>query len=42
VPNRERQAGDQVQALRVRVERLEAQLMSLQARLEKLEASDRG
>lgn len=42
VPKRERQTGDEVQALRARVERLEAQLVSLQARLEKLEPSDRG
>lgn len=42
VPKRDRQAGDEVQVLRERVERLEAQLMSLQARLEKLDPSDRG
>jgi transcriptional regulator with XRE-family HTH domain len=42
VPKRERQTGDEVQALRARVERLEAQLVSLQARLETLEPSDRG
>jgi prefoldin subunit 5 len=42
VPKRERHAGDEVQALRARVERLEAQLKSLQARLEKLELSDLG
>jgi plasmid maintenance system antidote protein VapI len=41
VPKRDLQAGDEVQVLRERVARLEAQLMSLQARLEKLDPSDR-
>ena len=42
VPKREPQIRDEVQVLRARVEKLEAQLMSLQARLEKLEPSDGG
>ena len=42
VPKREPQLGDDVQVLRARVERLEAQVMSLQARLAKLEPSDGG